>query len=182
MKQIRVTVAPNVTTSTKCYWLATLFFALSLAPCRSAETAPARVSAAEFDRWISDISNWGRWGKEDELGTLNLITAVKRKAASRLVRVGVSVSLALDLNKLKEGMNFNPFIHELTTAVWGGHEVAGDTYSVEYHGFAHSDMDALAHFAHNGQMYNGVSVDTLKKRCAEKLGIQNARLGMPSFS
>ena len=60
----------------------------------------------------------------------------------------------------------------------GGHEVAGDTYSVEYHGFAHSHMDGLAHFAHNGQMYNGVSVDTLKTNGAEKLGIQNAKLGI----
>ena len=178
MKQIRVTVAPEATNSAKCYWLATLLFALSLAACRSAETAPPRVTAAEFDRWISEISNWGRWGKDDELGTLNLITVAKRKAASRLVRDGVSVSLALDLNKEKEGMNFNPFIHKLTTAVWGGHEIAGDTYSVEYHGFAHSHMDGLAHFAHNGQMYNGVSVDTLKMSGAEKLGIQNAKLGI----
>ena len=178
MKQIPVTVAPEFINSANGYWLVTLFFALSLALCRSAETAPPRVTAAEFDRWISEISNWGRWGKDDELGTLNLITVAKRKAASRLVRDGVSVSLALDLNKQKEGMNFNPFIHNLTTAVWGGHEIAGDTYSVEYHGFAHSHMDGLAHFAHNGQMYNGVSVDTLKKSGAEKLGIQNAKLGI----
>src|SRR5439155_17278873 len=112
-------------------------------PQADTETAPARVTAAEFDRWISDISNWGRWGKDDELGTLNLITMAKRKAASRLVRVGVSLSLELDLNKQKEGMNSNPFIHYLTTSVWGGHEIAGDTYSVEYHGFAHSHMDGL---------------------------------------
>ena len=178
MKQIRVPVAPEVTHSPTWYGLATLFLALSLAPCRSAESAPPRVTAAEFNRWLSEISNWGRWGKDDELGTLNLITEANRKAASQLVRDGVSVSLALDLNKQKEGMNFNPFVQKLTTAGWGGHEVAGDTYSVEYHGFAHSHMDGLAHFAHNGQMYNGVSVDTLKTSGAEKLGIQNAKLGI----
>src|SRR5439155_26507242 len=143
MKQIRGYISLNDAKSAKFYWLTTLFFVLGAAPCRSAETAPARVTAAEFDRWISDISNWGRWGKDDELGTLNLITMAKRKAASRLVRVGVSLSLELDLNKQKEGMNSNPFIHYLTTSVWGGHEIAGDTYSVEYHGFAHSHMDGL---------------------------------------
>ena len=40
------------------------------------------------------LSNWGRWGKDDELGTLNLITPAKRKAAAALVREGVTVSLA----------------------------------------------------------------------------------------
>jgi len=61
---------------------------------------------------------------------------------------------------------------------WRGHEVAGDNYSVDYHGFAHSHMDGLTHFAHKGKMYNGVPVDTLHEEGAEKLGIQNAKLGI----
>src|SRR5439155_16660192 len=130
MKQIRGYISLNDAKSAKFYWLTTLFFVLGAAPCRSAETAPARVTAAEFDRWISDISNWGRWGKDDELGTLNLITMAKRKAVSRLVRVGVSLSLELDLNKQKEGMNSNPFIHYLTTSVWGGDMRSQETPTV----------------------------------------------------
>ena len=35
------------------------------------------VTQAEFDRWKSELSNWGRWGKDDQRGTLNLITAAK---------------------------------------------------------------------------------------------------------
>jgi len=31
------------------------------------------VTKAEYERWQTELSNWGRWGKDDELGTLNLI-------------------------------------------------------------------------------------------------------------
>lgn len=140
--------------------------------------APTPVSAAEFDRWIIEISNWGRWGDDDELGTLNLITDEKRVAAARLVRDGVSVSLALDLNTQRDAMNANPFEHILTVSEFSGHEVAGDSYSVQYHGFAHSHIDGLPHFAHDGKLYNGFSVDGLKESGAEKLGIHNFRNGI----
>ena len=43
------------------------------------------------------LSNWGRWGAQDELGTINLITEAKRQAAARLVRDGVSVTCARPL-------------------------------------------------------------------------------------
>ena len=149
----------------------------SLEPGASAQE-PEPVSKAEFDRWMQEISNWGRWGSDDELGTLNLITEDKRKAAARLVRDGVSVSMALDLNKQRDALNANPFEHDLTVATFGGHEVAGDVYRVQYHGFAHSHVDGLPHFAHRGKMYNGFTVDTLKPGGAERLGIHNYRDGI----
>jgi kynurenine formamidase len=150
---------------------------VALQPTAHAQS-PAPVSRAEFDRWIVEISNWGRWGDGDELGTLNLITDAKRAAAARLVRDGVSVSLALDLNKKKDALNGNPFEHELSTSKFSGHEVAGDTYSVQYHGFAHSHMDGLPHFAHKGKLYNGFSADVLKPDGSKRLGIHNARNGV----
>src|SRR4030095_1852281 len=52
------------------------------------------VTQAEYDRWRTELSYWGRWGEDDELGTLNLITPSKRRAAAALVREGVTVSLA----------------------------------------------------------------------------------------
>ncbi len=146
-------------------------------PGAGAQTTEA-VSRAEFDRWMSDISNWGRWGKEDELGTLNLITEKKRLAAARLVRDGVPVSMALDMNTQRDALNANPFEHTLSVSTFGGHQVAGDVYSVEYHGFAHSHMDGLPHFIHKGKMYNGFTVDMLKPDGAERLGIHNAKNGI----
>ena len=51
-------------------------------------------SEAEVQGYLTTLSNWGRWGPEDELGTLNLITPAARLAAARLVRDGVSVTCA----------------------------------------------------------------------------------------
>jgi len=46
---------------------------------------------AEVLGWYASLSNWGRWGADDELGTLNLITSKKRAQAARLVREGVTI-------------------------------------------------------------------------------------------
>jgi len=43
---------------------------------------------------MEELSNWGRWGADDELGSSNLITPAKRRAAAALVTEGISVSLA----------------------------------------------------------------------------------------
>ena len=143
-----------------------------------AALAAEPVTQAQFDSWLVEISNWGRWGADDELGTLNLITPEKRKAAAALVLDGVSVSLALDLNKTKDELNINPFEHTLSTGKFAGHEFAGDKYAVEYHGFAHSHMDGLPHFANKGKMYNGFPVAGLKAEGADRLGIENAFAGV----
>ena len=61
--------------------------------------APKRVvTEAEYERWKTELSNWGRWGKDDQIGALNLITPSKRKQAAGLVKEGVSVSLAADVD------------------------------------------------------------------------------------
>src|SRR5499426_2646274 len=60
------------------------------------------VTKAEYERWQTELSNWGRWGKEDELGTLNLVTPAKRKQAAALVKDGISVSLASNESAEKE--------------------------------------------------------------------------------
>ncbi len=143
-----------------------------------AETALREVPRAEFDRWMVEISNWGRWGSDDKLGTLNLITPAKRKAAVALVRDGVTVSMAHDLNTVADELNVNPFQHTVAVGQFGGHDVAGDTYSVQYHGFAHSHVDGLPHFAHKGKLYNGVGFDTIKPDGATGLGIHNASAGI----
>ncbi len=47
------------------------------------------MTKADVDRWMTELSNWGRWGKDDQLGTLNLITPAKRRGAAALVKDGV---------------------------------------------------------------------------------------------
>jgi hypothetical protein len=52
------------------------------------------VTQGDIDRWKVELSNWGRWGKDDQKGALNLITPAKRKEAAALVREGFAVSLS----------------------------------------------------------------------------------------
>ena len=49
-------------------------------------------SEKEVIRYMDTLSNWGRWGPDDELGTLNFITPEKRQRAAQLVRDGVTVT------------------------------------------------------------------------------------------
>jgi hypothetical protein len=51
-------------------------------------------SEEEVLSYFTTLSNWGRWGNDDQLGTLNLITPEQTKRASTLVREGVTVSCA----------------------------------------------------------------------------------------
>ncbi len=50
--------------------------------------ADSSVTKADVDRMMQTLSNWGRWGKSDELGALNLVTKEKRLQAAALVREG----------------------------------------------------------------------------------------------
>src|SRR5438094_93629 len=52
------------------------------------------VTESDVIKMISSLSNWGRWGADDQLGTMNLITPAKRKRAAALVQDGVPVSCA----------------------------------------------------------------------------------------
>ena len=66
----------------------------------SMETQPsgrAVVTQVDYDRWKTELSNWGRWGPDDQMGALNLITPDKRKEAATLVVDGVTVSMAADV-------------------------------------------------------------------------------------
>lgn len=59
-----------------------VFAAVFAAACSGAETQEDRDfprNAAEFDALFHEVSNWGRWGADDQLGTFNLITPGKRR-------------------------------------------------------------------------------------------------------
>jgi kynurenine formamidase len=116
------------------------------APQRNADVAD--VTQTEYDRWKKELSNWGRWGRDDQLGALNLITAAKRRAAAALVKDGVSVSLAADADTSKAVDNPNPYEHQMLA-------IGSDRIGVAYHGIAHTHIDSLAHIHENGVFYNG---------------------------
>ena len=130
-------------------------------------------NAAEFDALFQQVKNWGRWGADDQLGSVNLVTVAKRKQAAALVKAGDTVSLAH--NPLTEAApdNARPFEHTMLP----GNNM--DRYAVAYHGYAHSHIDGLCHILYKDQTYNGYAradVNT-DKGCA-KLGIQNLKNGV----
>src|SRR5260370_26740511 len=140
----------------------------------SSQTTPAHVvTDAEYEHWKKDLSNWGRWGKDDEIGALNLITAEKRKQAASLVREGFSVSLAGDADTVQAVENPNPYDVKMLA-------IGNDRIGVAYHGIAHTHLDSLAHINDNGVFYNGYKpdADAVLKGGHAKNSIHNVKNGI----
>ncbi|MDA1051953.1 MAG: cyclase family protein [Planctomycetota bacterium] len=161
--------------------LVMLFLALATALCTGVVHAQSlhTMTKADVERLHSELSNWGRWGDDDQLGALNLITPEKRKQAAGLVREGVSVSLARNAEEVEAADNPDPFSQVmLKTGNEPGNQWAVDTYSVLYHGFAHTHMDSLCHLLYQGKMYNGYSQTEITDQGTAKLSIHNAKSGI----
>jgi kynurenine formamidase len=113
---------------------------------------PPKTTKDDITRWMTELSNWGRWGKDDQRGTLNLITDDKRKQALRLVRDGVSVSLAHTVDKDQAPDSPRPLGQQMVLDA-GGH--AMDLYTIWYHGSVITHIDSLCHYSFEGKIYNG---------------------------
>jgi kynurenine formamidase len=153
---------------------------LALAAAAALAQSPHNVTQADVEKWMTTLSNQGRWGKADQMGTVNLITAAKRKQAAALVRDGVTISLARTIEVDKAIDNPSPFGHEMTAT--GANPLAGayamDTLTVSYHGYGHTHMDSLSHMFYQGHMYNGFSKDEVTKQGAQKLAVTNFKNGI----
>ena len=51
-------------------------------------------SEEEVLGYFQSLSNWGRWGDDDQRGTLNLVTDEKRRQAASLVKDGLGIGCA----------------------------------------------------------------------------------------
>jgi kynurenine formamidase len=119
---------------------------------------PTIATAAEFRAAMEELSNWGRWGPEDELGAANLITPEKRRAAAALVREGISVSLAHDVIQ-EEAVDAPTILRREVLRVSDTGASDQYEYTGSYHGVIHSHLDAVdCHIMFEGEGYNGVSV------------------------
>ena len=132
------------------------------------------------------VKNWGRWGAEDEMGALNLITPEKRREAAAAVIAGESVSCALELAVRPSVENPNPALHMMIQAgddcVIPGvnFEAVMDFLGVAFHGMATSHIDALCHVFVDEQMYNGFSKHEVKSTGALRGSIMCAKDGIVS--
>ena len=153
------------------------FISLVVTASLIAQSRPA--TTADFDRWMKEDSNWGRWGKDDQIGTLNLITPASRLAAAKLIREGFAVSLSRDTDKQKAIDNPRPFIQEmLASSEKPGADIFTDSFTIAPHGIAHTHMDALCHFSYKGHQYNGTPISNVTSKGAARLNIEIARNGI----
>jgi kynurenine formamidase len=123
---------------------------------------PAIANEQDFRRAMKELSNWGRWGADDELGAANLITPAKRKQALALAKEGVAISLSHDI--AQEVAADAPFILERTlNDVTDSGTTDRYQYTGTYHGVVHSHMDAVdCHVMYEGKGYNGRSMEDIK--------------------
>ena len=109
---------------------------------------------AEYDAYRERFSNWGRWGEDDELGTLNFIGEDVRRAAAGLVREGRAVSLSRPLDTHASPANPYPAHHFVAVGQSGG---MADYFGLFIHGVTNTHIDALSHLStlDGKRFYNG---------------------------
>jgi kynurenine formamidase len=119
-------------------------------------------TTAELDALFEALKNWGRWGDDDERGTLAFLTDERRAAATALVRTGEALSLAHDLATSTQPDHPVPVQHHMLASGdardadgIGGYEAARDHLALDVHGLWTTHVDALAHMFVRGQMYGG---------------------------
>src|SRR5882757_9824920 len=146
-----------------------------------------KVDRAAIDEATKKLSNWGRWGADDQIGTLNNVTPQDVINAGRLIKRGRIFSLALSLKEpIQSGLfggRWNP-IHTMlatgTDAAAGNQDkpfpylrYADDAINMPCQ--ASTQWDALCHIFLYDKMYNGHDASLVDVRGAKKLGIEHVR-------
>ena len=145
----------------------------------TASGSSEKVGLAEFERIFESVKNWGRWGPDDQLGTMNFVTPATVRAAAGLVRSGRRVSMEIPINTKAGPDNPNPAIHFVSQGHdidigSGGLRFGLDFFGMACHGDCHTHIDALCHISYNGLTYNGKPAqDVLTSMGATTLDIAN---------
>lgn len=146
-----------------------------------------KVDRNAIDAAAKALSNWGRWGKDDQIGTLNHVTPDDIVAAGKLIRKGRVFAMGLSLKEpIQSGLfggRWNP-IHTMlatgTDAAAGNQDkpfpylrYADDAINMPCQ--ASTQWDALCHIFLDDKMYNGFDATEVDARGAKKLGIEHVR-------
>jgi kynurenine formamidase len=130
----------------------------------------SHLSTPQFDELFQKVCNWGRWGSDDELGTLNYITPQHVREAAALVRSGRTVSLAVTINTVAGPDNPTPAIHYMVytydKSQKGEPQFGTDFLGSEVHGDCKTHVDALCHVSYRGNLYNGKPTGAVTTRGA----------------
>ena len=130
----------------------------------AASTEWPQLSLDDFDQTVKAVSNWGRWGADDERCAMNLLTPDLIVAAAALVRSGRTVSMSLPWNTEAGPDNPRPALHYMTQLGDrdpGEPQTNADFLGTDFHGKATSHIDALCHCDFRGQLYNGAPQSSL---------------------
>lgn len=141
------------------------------------------LTLADIERMMEELSNWGRWGSDDQLGAANLITPQKRLEAIATVTEGITVSLEHILLTEEAPDVPSPFQRRVLRVPDATAEPAfrggvSDNYSISYHGYSHSHVDSLCHIFYKGKMYNGKDQSTVTEAGCATNSIANLQGGI----
>jgi kynurenine formamidase len=142
------------------------------------------LSEAELRDTALRLRNWGRWGDQDEVGTVNLVSAEMIVAAARLVQSGQVISLAMPFDRKgphtagRKG-RYNPIHYMIQTgtdAYCGSQDADGLRYADDAIAMptqCGTQWDALSHVFYDDDMYNGFDIRTVDSAGARHCGIEH---------
>jgi kynurenine formamidase len=164
-------------------WLVVGQAAQSSQPSGAGAVNTDSVTKAQFDEWMMKLSNWGRWGKDDERGALNLIAPEVRRRAAALVKTGTTVSLSRQIQAEAPGPSGQPRPINQNGSGANMFLISGDylfeRQEIDYHGGRLSHFDALCHVSYNGKLYNSLNFkEVVTERGCSKLSVNSARDGI----
>jgi kynurenine formamidase len=145
------------------------------------------VGAGQLRDAAGRLSNWGRWGPDDQAGTLNFITPQMIVAASRLVRRGRVFSLAIDFGSTGPQTGYLRRFNPMTFMLRDGDDAYAREMTGVPRGIGAADdvlilptqsatqWDSLAHIFHDDRMWNGYDCRLVSSLGAERNGIANYR-------
>jgi kynurenine formamidase len=134
---------------------------------------------AEMQAYLEANKNWGRWGPDDQLGALNLITDEKRRNAFGLVRTARTVSLSRPFPKDPAPNNPTPAMHWMRKLGRpGGVFGVVDFYGISYHGQATTHIDALCHVWDKDGLWNGKDPELVAADGTHWCGVQDWHQGL----
>ena len=139
--------------------------------------------------YFKSLSNWGRWGAEDQLGAPNLITAEKTKRAIGLVQDGVRITMSRTVSFEPSVDAPSPPVHFMVESGEGwatGDKItsrafaaATDYFGMIFHGVTVTHVDSLAHFFWEGKTYNGFPAHMVSTSMGATFGsVEEAKTGM----
>jgi kynurenine formamidase len=161
---------------------------------RSENNIEALPSEAEVRGYLDSLSNWGRWGSADTLGTLNLLTTARTLAATRLVQEGKCITCSLPVTYEEHPDNPNPEVSSEEylevprhMMIKSGADIdpaserevgTSDQFTIAPHGLRVTHLDAPCHTILRGCMYNGISATLVTPAGAKAGNIDTVRDGI----